>query len=159
MTKAEKLRAKGPYCLSAQNPGQPWHGFTLQKGHLYGWSGRDNFVVKSIHDDYIEVRFHSVQVDCPPVCYNCAKSYVPGESHDVWEIRRIKPTSRLGKMIIESAKKYGTEIAYVSEAKQVKGWYNPPITANYRYTNMGHNIPGADRYAQRFGYRNEIILK
>lgn len=127
MTKAEKYAAAGKPRISTY-AGQPWRGFTLQRGHAFGSDERGFYVSAAEQAG----NRHFIFV------YRCDTS--TGDYR--WQKCREAVTTKTSQAIIHAIHDYGRGVSYGPMRKQVQALYNPPLTT-IRYTAMKHmRIPG-----------------
>lgn len=145
MTKADRYARIGIPRISTY-AGQPWRGFTLQKGHAFG-KDKLGFYVSAAEQAGSR---HFIYV------YRCDTS--SGEY--MWRKTREAITTRTSQAIIAAIRQYGRGLSFGPLRKQVKAIYNPLLTTSL-YLPMPHmRIPGgAWKPKQTIGFKGQIIRK
>lgn len=127
MTKAEKQKRRGIIVRTAQTYNQPWRGFTLLKGHLFGQDEKGYFVSAAQpcnNPKYIHI-------------YRCDIS----TGNYIWHKTKESIFMETGRHILEAAHNSpGVEGEPIE--KQIEKLYNPRLVTG-RFTPMPNmRIPG-----------------
>lgn len=149
-SKANNLKKKyGVVVRICNHPNQEWHGFTLQKNHLFGQDDEGYFVLKFTESTtgniyvYRECAIYEGQnmIDRKWITQAVSRNSVTGRAI-IKKIQEVKISDALES--IETGKPMRSrKIEYQSAASQVGTFYNPRLMAGCNYTPM-HNmrIPG-----------------
>lgn len=128
MSRAAKLKRHGTVVRISGQYNQPWRGFTLQLGHLYG-EDEKGFFVSAARPGWSP---GTIQI------YRCNTS----SGDYVWHQTAESVDTETAKKIIQAAGDCGGKVTYEPVNKQVKRIYNPRLTTG-RFRPMPHMmIPG-----------------
>lgn len=128
MSRGAKLRRYGTVVRISQQYNQPWRGFTLQMGHLYGEDEKGYFVSAARPGR----KPNTIEI------YRCDTS----NGDYVWSKVSESVNTETAQKIVCEAGKHTRKVTYEPIEKQVRRIYNPRlITGNYKpMPHMG--IPG-----------------
>lgn len=115
MNKSEKLKRHGIVIRISGQYNQPWRGFTLQKGHLFGEDERGYFVSSARPGK----RSGTIQI------YRCD---TPRGDYE-WRLTVENIETETAKKIILAAGERAGRVEYEPVEKQVKRFYNPRLTS------------------------------
>lgn len=128
MSRGAKLRRHGTIVRISQQYNQPWRGFTLQKGHLYGEDEKGYFVSAARPGR----KPNTIEV------YRCDTS----SGNYVWTKTAENMNTDTAQKIIQTAGSTDHKVTYEPVEKQVRRIYNPRLTVG-KYTPTPHmRMPG-----------------
>ena len=127
----EQATINGVDCRICKYPNTDFHGFTIQKNHIFGKDSDGAFIVKRATPSKI-------------FAYRLCKVY-DGKIYlgEKWILQEIGLNTETARRIFELAHIRPDKLVYQSDAKQVKSFYNPRICTGSHYTPMRNmHIPG-----------------
>ena len=130
-SKAKALYRAGIKVRVCQYPNTDFHGFTLQKNHMFGQDEDGYFVVKRIAENCIYLyRYLDVYSGSVPI----------GRQ---WVVQALNRNTDTGRQILAANGGRTGTLEYVSAEKQVRSFYNPRTQAGCNYLPMRNmKIPG-----------------
>lgn len=137
-SKAQRLYKAGQRVRVCQNPNTDFHGFTMQKNHIFGQDEEGYFVVRRIMPVIKGKKKPWIEV------YRLLDDYIGDRCvGQKWMIQHINPNTETGRQIMAANRTRPEKIEYISTKNQVKSFYNPPIKCGSDYTPMRNmRIPG-----------------
>ena len=128
MQDVNKSKAMKGIVRISERYNQPWRGFTLQRGHLFGEDERGYFVSAARPG-------HKAGTI---IVYRCDTS----SGDYVWRKTVESTDTEIAKRIMNASSKRGGTVRYEPVRMQIKRIYNPPLTTG-AYLPMPHmRIPG-----------------
>lgn len=143
-SKANALYRAGIKVRVCDHANQLWHDFTLQKNHMFGQDEDGYFVVRNIVKPGGKIN-DTVLPKGAIFVYRYITEY---DTHGSplarkWIVQSIGRNTDTGRQILAAAAQRDGKVEYISDSRQIRSFYNPPMHRSYAYTPMKHpTIPG-----------------